>query len=147
MARIKYAPENIGLDNPDVLSIYAQLLDVETFRGFGCRCPVCGELKYCTRITCQRAYCKQVWKLAKGLYRLAPKPEEEPVEKEAIHQEKLVSSVEDWIAKHDMIDCAQMRAKVSSAMCGKHWNCFEPSRCANVPDGTPRVPRNDLGAF
>ena len=75
-ARIQTLPADITLGNPDVLSLYAQLLAGERFgKRFG-NCPVCGRQKFTTRTTCSRAYCAQVWKIAKGLYRLAPSFEE-----------------------------------------------------------------------
>ncbi|WP_303237312.1 hypothetical protein [uncultured Bilophila sp.] len=71
-ARIQTPPAGVALDNPDMLSLYAQLLAGEQFgKRFGC-CPVCGRQKFTTRVTCSSVYCAQVWRLAKGLYRLAP---------------------------------------------------------------------------
>lgn len=50
-ARIQTLPADITLGNPDVLSLYAQLLAGERFgKRFG-NCPVCGRQKFTTRTT------------------------------------------------------------------------------------------------
>lgn len=158
----KVVPD-VTLDNPDMLSLYAQLLAGERFgKRFG-NCPVCGRQKFTTRTTCSRAYCAQVWKIAKGLYRLAPSFEEtkpapviapKPAKKKptrgtpvpvatAIPPVGPVSEIEGWMAEHALLDCARMNARLAASSCGMNWRCFQPSRCARVPEGKTCPPMPD----
>ena len=160
-ARIQTLPADITLGNPDVLSLYAQLLAGERFgKRFG-NCPVCGRQHFTTRTTCSRAYCAQVWKIAKGLYRLAPSFEEpkptviapKPAKKKPTKAKPVpvvtaaspsgpLSEAERWMAEHALLDCARMNARLAASSCGMNWRCFKPSRCVNVPDGAtcPPIP-------
>ena len=163
-ARIQTPPADITLDNPDVLSLYAQLLAGERFgKRFGC-CPVCGRQKFTTRVTCSGAYCAQVWRLAKGLYRLAPSFEKpkparitapKPVKKKPTEAKPVpvvtvvppsgpLSDVERWMAEHKMLDCVRMNARLTASSCGMNWKCFQPSRCARVPEGKTCPPMPDF---
>ena len=152
--RVKFIPADMSINNPDVLSLYAELLAGNRFsRKFG-GCPVCGNDKANLGIVCLRPYCKQVWRTAKALYKLAPKLDDDQPDDDApkpkrkyksraktvpvvVETETVLSETDRWMRDHALVTCERMSARLASSSCGKNWRCFEPSRCERVPAGTP----------
>lgn len=64
-----YNPTEVTLDNPDVQRLCARLDSGARLDSSSTKCPVCGKPNYIGRVTCQRAYCLEVWKVVKGIRR------------------------------------------------------------------------------
>lgn len=129
---VPFNPVEVTLDNPDVKRLCARLDAGASLDSSSTRCPVCGRPNYIGRVTCQRSYCLEVWKVVKGIRRQKTKVQVEP-EEPILVRTFPAATPEEWLRRNTLIMCERMSARVSPCNCGTNWACFEPSPCRNVP--------------
>ncbi|CAK7065328.1 hypothetical protein [Bilophila wadsworthia] len=137
-----YNPTEVTLDNPDVQRLCARLDSGARLDSSSTKCPVCGKPNYIGRVTCQRAYCLEVWKVVKGIRRQKAKLQVGPASP-ALLQPCRAATPEEWLRRNPLITCERMSARLSPAACGTNWACFEPCRCRNVPKHCHPIERID----
>lgn len=142
MNEIPFNPSDVTLDNPDVKRICTLLDSGGRIDSSATKCPVCGKANYIWRVTCQRTYCRKVWKVVKGIRRQKTKIQVEPASP-ALLQPCRAATPEDWLRRNPLITCERMSARLSPAACGTNWACFQPYRCPNVPEHRRPIERID----
>ncbi len=109
-----YNPTEVTLDNPDVQRLCARLDSGARLDSSSTKCPVCGKPNYIGRVTCQRAYCLEVWKVVKGIRRQKAKLQVGPA-RPALLQPCRAATPEEWLRRNPLITCERMSARLSPA--------------------------------
>lgn len=89
------------------------------------KCPVCGKPNYIGRVTCQRAYCLEVWKVVKGIRRQKAKLQVGP-------QDQLFCSLAGRRrrkngSRNPLITCERMVARLSRLHVGQTGRVSSPA--------------------